>query len=452
MRASKYYIFFILCLVSSHLVFSQDDIWENLLKEEVAVINPVYKPVLGIGMGVFNFYGDVKSNQLNSVIGNAGYKINVHTYIDKNKFYKANFYLLYGNITANQRSFSDASKNKNFSSDIIVFGINSQYDFKHLLPKETFLRPFISLGVENINFNPKGDLRNDATGEVYHYFPDGSIRNTSQNELNPLVVQRDYVYETDLREADLYGYGNYSRNTFAIPVELGFDFNISYRFRARLAYSYHFTFSDVIDSYKYSAITPDADSKKDNFSYAYVSMNFDLFSDPKSRMVEKLFADIDFDYAMYGDEDEDMVFDGWDDCPYTPKGVAVDTLGCPYDTDGDGIPDFKDLELATPADEIVDADGIAISEDKVILFLSEKEGVSRKDVDTYLKLYASMGSKRFVKKSNIPIPGKFLKLDVNKDKYISYDELIKSIDNFFDFESDFSNTDIYELMEFFFIQ
>ncbi|MCD6333359.1 MAG: OmpA family protein, partial [Bacteroidales bacterium] len=42
------------------------------------------------------------------------------------------------------------------------------------------------------------------------------------------------------------------------------------------------------------------------------------------------------------DSDGDGVPDKKDLCPNTPPGVAVDENGCPLDKDGDGVPDYKD--------------------------------------------------------------------------------------------------------------
>jgi outer membrane protein OmpA-like peptidoglycan-associated protein len=42
------------------------------------------------------------------------------------------------------------------------------------------------------------------------------------------------------------------------------------------------------------------------------------------------------------DEDHDGVPNGNDKCPHTPKGIKVNTFGCPLDTDEDGIYDYED--------------------------------------------------------------------------------------------------------------
>lgn len=60
------------------------------------------------------------------------------------------------------------------------------------------------------------------------------------------------------------------------------------------------------------------------------------------------------------DSDGDGVPDDRDLCPGTPAGVAVDARGCPADSDGDGVPDYLDKCPNTAAGVTVDKDGCPI--------------------------------------------------------------------------------------------
>ncbi len=63
------------------------------------------------------------------------------------------------------------------------------------------------------------------------------------------------------------------------------------------------------------------------------------------------------------DSDGDGVPDRLDKCPNTPKGVKVDSVGCPLDSDGDGVPDYLDKCPSTPAGVKVDGDGCPLDSD-----------------------------------------------------------------------------------------
>lgn len=57
------------------------------------------------------------------------------------------------------------------------------------------------------------------------------------------------------------------------------------------------------------------------------------------------------------DSDGDGVPDYRDQCPGTPAGVEVDANGCPLDSDNDGVPDYRDQCPNTPAGVEVNALG-----------------------------------------------------------------------------------------------
>jgi hypothetical protein len=63
------------------------------------------------------------------------------------------------------------------------------------------------------------------------------------------------------------------------------------------------------------------------------------------------------------DSDGDGVPDFRDECPNTPRGVKVDAVGCPIDTDGDGVPDYLDKCPRTPKGVKVDAEGCPLDTD-----------------------------------------------------------------------------------------
>ena len=65
------------------------------------------------------------------------------------------------------------------------------------------------------------------------------------------------------------------------------------------------------------------------------------------------------------DQDKDGVWDKIDMCPNTPRGIEVDSVGCPLDSDHDGVPDYLDHCPGTPKEAIgyVDSLGCMLDSD-----------------------------------------------------------------------------------------
>jgi hypothetical protein len=449
-------------VVFPSILFGQGNI-EDLLYTEVDNLNPVYKPVVGFGIGTFNFFGDVRDPQQNPLNGTIGYKVNLATFIDNKQYLRANFFFMFGKLSGNERSYDDLMRNMNFQSDLLLFGVNINYDFDNFYKKYRKVHPFVSLGFETIVFNSKTDIYGSLPGEstediLYHYWPDGTIRNlefSPENIDDPslTLMQRDYNYETILRGNEIFdfGSGNYPQYTFAIPVDVGLDFWVTDRLLFRIGTSYHFTFSDFIDHVSWKNTQGIiGDKRNDDFMYTYISLHLDLFSSKKTLAIQRLFADIELDLTLIGDEDNDGYMDGWDQCPDTPFGVETDTTGCPLDDDYDGIPNYLDDEPNSRYGAYVDERGVEISEEDLIARLDNSSAVAREDVALYLRTPGSYAS--YQQLTAEEIPEKFAKIDTNGDGYISFDEILDEIDNFFDFKSDLSSEDIYELNNFFFAQ
>lgn len=80
--------------------------------------------------------------------------------------------------------------------------------------------------------------------------------------------------------------------------------------------------------------------------------------------VQRVGLGFSFLIGSKSDVDEDGVSDALDQCPGTPKGLAVDPKGCPLDGDRDGVPDYKDLCKTTSPGVAVDAYGCPLDSDK----------------------------------------------------------------------------------------
>ncbi|HCT31297.1 MAG TPA: hypothetical protein DIW31_11340 [Bacteroidales bacterium] len=153
---------------------------------------------------------------------------------------------------------------------------------------------------------------------------------------------------------------------------------------------------------------------------------------------------------LLADQDVDGVLDVMDLCPDTPEGVRVDSItGCPFDSDLDGVYDYMDEEANTPAGATIDEKGIQIPESKIEEMFEPKNAVLRKEIRVIP--VAPIWTRSITFTPGV-IPDKFKKVDSDGDGYISFPELLKSVDDYFDEKTDFKPEDIYELNSFFFSQ
>ncbi len=451
-----------LCGTAS-LVRAQDDEdeFESLLHQEVENINPVYKPVVGFGIGVMNYLGDIKNNYYSPTIGTLGYKVNLATYIDNNRFYKAEFFFQGGKLSGNERSYSNTEHNFNFRTDIYSFGVDLNYDFDHFYKrKDRRFHPFISIGVGTLLFNSRTDSLarrfNAESGTFedirYHYWTDGTIRDIPQSmddgTMNHLV-SRDFEYETPLRRTD-WGLGQYTQYGFMVPFDIGLDMQLSNRLMIRLGHSFTYTFTDNIDHVSHKNTSGRIGKKgNDMYNFTYVTFHLDLFSSAKMLKIDRLFLDQEFDPMLMGDEDNDGWPDAMDRCPATPLGVVTDSTGCPLDSDDDGIYDYLDKQPNSRRGAYVNNDGVEITEEELIAMLNHSMAVGRNEIDLYIRKPDGYSQRRG---TGVPIPDKFKSIDTDKDNYISFDEMMREINRYFDFESKLTAGDIYELNNFFFTQ
>jgi len=148
--------------------------------------------------------------------------------------------------------------------------------------------------------------------------------------------------------------------------ELGFRFLLTNNFSVNLSGGAQLSPNDYLDA-------TIRGTNNDMFYYASLGFSFSFFSDydsdgdgvPDSKDIcpdtPKGLAVDEFGCPI--DSDHDGVPDYLDKCPNTPKGVPVDKNGCPLDSDGDGVPDYMDVCPDTPKGVKVDDLGCPLDSD-----------------------------------------------------------------------------------------
>lgn len=332
--------------------------WE----EEQGVI---FTPTVSLGVGMLTYYGDIsreyKAN--NPITNRLAYRLQVSQPITN--YLHLNFNLWRGTVSANERSIE---RNLNFESTLTSGGFGLEYDFSNFIKKEKItFQPFISIGFEAMDFLSKTDLH-DSFGNDYYYWEDGTIRNLPESDPdagNSIRVQRDYIYETDIRELNADGFGDYDEYTFAFPVSLGFKLHLSNHVQFKAGATYLFTNTDFIDG-----VTSDSrgvragDDLNDQFLFSHFSLSYD-FSRSDQPVYDKEAA-AEVDALMKADSDSDGVSDFIDKCADTPTGADVDEFGCPLDGDNDNVGNYKDKELNSSPNAIVDTSGVTYTDERLM--------------------------------------------------------------------------------------
>lgn len=452
--------------------------WDAYLTKEVEVIDPQYRPIMGFGTGVINFYGDVKGAQGNLLLGTAGYRVNISTLMGKRQDFKFNFFVLYGELKGFDQEMSYILQHNNptytgntgFDYNFFQLGANVEYNFgplfrwkgakvskgtKFKVLDRTF-RPFLSIGIAPMQYSAKGNLTYGADLQ-YFFWSDGTIRNLAEipaNTATASIIKMDGSYETDLRKADLYGTKSTEQTTVAFPVDFGLDFYLNYRVNVRVGTSINYTLSDLLDNLDSKSaknmVGIKDNGRPDMFTFTYISLHLDLFSDPATRKVSSLVADVDnFDYDGLADGDVDGILDLMDQCPDTPLREPIDSVGCPIDDDSDGIPNYMDKEPSSAIGALVDKDGTTLTEASFERYNTDALAVNH---DKVITLPVHQVWTRSVRFEPGIVPEKFKGIDTNGDGYVSYDEMLKEINKYFDGESKLQTADIYELNDFFFEQ
>lgn len=403
-----------------------------------------HKPSLMVGVSGLKFFGYVGSNSdLNPLLdARLGYFLAVEQRFGKVLGVEVTG--LYGKLAGTDNS---ATSHLNFESTILQGHIMLTANFDKVFKEDPLVSPFLNAGIGFMTFTSYSDLVNSA-GDTLHYWNDGSIHDLDQNAPNALassVIKRDYNYETQLKT-------NGVNSCLVIPMGGGLNFHFGKKWTASVGANYNMCMTSWIDN---------TGKKPNSYLAANVGIQYE-FKKSGSGSSEARYNNVDFANVDHLDADKDGIPDDKDDCHGTPAGVKVDKRGCPLDTDGDGVPDYLDHEPNTAKGNKVDGYGVTIDEAAIARHQQEWDSLAperSKEFNVapsmeYLKKIEEEAKKQRAKEGTktSKIPVELQPADLNKDGYISADEITKTIDAFFDGSSDFTVERLNRLIDYFFEQ
>ncbi len=260
--------------------------------------------------------------------------------------------------------------------DLSLQGVLTLNNIRFHKAKTNFL--FYALGgIGATVYDVNVDVKNNANANyAFAGIGGGNIENRKEtrDRLEGLGIGDSYdaAGETDgISEKERFG-GSLRPS---VSVGLGIAFRLGKRINLAIEDRYSFVTTDLLDGQRYqnagvAGVNRILSPSNDGYNYLTAGLNFNL----GSRSVEPLWWVNPLDYAyselnapkhmkfpkpILDDADADGITDQFDQEPNTTAGAPVDSHGVSRDTDGDGVPDYKDKELVTPTQcQPVDADGV----------------------------------------------------------------------------------------------
>lgn len=239
-----------------------------------------YKPLptISLNFGINNLMSDVKLSKPGpSPFLQFGYQLTLTQRVVK--FINVSLDLYTGTVYGEQMV---NLTNLNFRTSMFSQRLSFEYNFYPLVKRDEqgrqLIRPYVGLGVGMTSFRSKGDLK-DAHGVSYQFWSDGTINAEPEGSISPseaTPLERDFVYETDLRDANLDGLRKYPQLALTVPFNAGIRFQVSKNVGLNAAFSYCMNFSDMLDNVSTAGVG-DRYGSAGNDNHFYGSIGLSVF-------------------------------------------------------------------------------------------------------------------------------------------------------------------------------
>ncbi|MFC2176298.1 hypothetical protein ACFLR1_04955 [Bacteroidota bacterium] len=377
-------------------------------------------PVFGLNFGLTHLMGDVGLKNGPSPFTQFGYQLTITQ--QATKFMNVSFDLFTATVYGEeQRDLT----NLNFKTTLFSQRLNIEYNFYPLLKPNAkgikVFQPYIGFGVGALFFRTKGDLK-DGTGNTYHFWNDGTIRELQEELADPNetpTLKRDYVYESDLRDANLDGLNKYSQTALTVPINAGIRFQITKNIGLNAGVSYGFNFTDLIDNVNSSSVgARKGKVGNDHTIYGSIGLNVFLGSTKQSAQTNR-FKDLD----------------------------KVETVKTP------SVPtELVEVEEVVKSDKRLEPAKEIKEYKSPPAFPPSSSDPEPKPVEKTNSSSKAQPSKEAIKNTPPKKAGAYHWADLNKNEMISPDEVLYFIDLLFEGEAERSIEDIQNLIEYYFDQ
>jgi outer membrane protein OmpA-like peptidoglycan-associated protein/opacity protein-like surface antigen len=323
----------------------------------------------------------------------------------------------------------------NYRTQVFAPSFEALFSFNNIMfhTRQQHWNFYATVGISPLMYKTKMDLL-DADGQKYLFDKVVNTTDSKSTIKKGLRQMMDGNYETAADEVagSKKMFGLNLRTSFIFGA--GIEYSLSKRMSLNVEYKRFLTNDDYMDGwYRQSGNlqNPVFTSSYDNIGVCNIGINITVGNSKKRVPPLWWLNPLDFMYQdvkqtkttikvvqQMKDDDGDGVLNSLDLEPNTPEGSPVDTKGRALDTDGDGIPDYKDKEKLTQQSCFpVDADGIGHCLPPACCNVVQQQSqqvIAQKDSVPPACTLSSLPSIRFAKDNKLSVENKKKLADIAK--------------------------------------